>query len=211
MAERNRMARDIHDTLAQGFTGVIVQLEAAEEALSQGQSTKISEHLDRAGELARGSLHEARRSVQALRPQALEAKMLGEALRDLIGQMTAGTAMQVQFVVQGKPWELPSAWESDLLRIGQEALTNALRHARASEFRVQMVFGTADMRLDLRDNGAGFDPAKRHEGLGLQGMRERVEGMGGQWSIQSTINGGGTLVSVFLPRPPAAVAEPPAP
>ena len=89
MAERNRMARDIHDTLAQGFTGVIVQLEAVEEAMSRNQAVKASGHLNRAGELARESLREARRSVQALRPQALEEKQLSEALKDLIEKMTA--------------------------------------------------------------------------------------------------------------------------
>src|SRR5438309_7391780 len=88
-AERNRMARDIHDTLAQGFTGVIVQLEAVEEAMSRNQAVKASGHLERAGELARESLREARRSVQALRPQALEEKQLSEALKDLIERITA--------------------------------------------------------------------------------------------------------------------------
>jgi len=84
MEERNRMAREVHDTLAQGFTGIVVQLEAAEEAISQGQKAKVSSHLERAGELARESLQEARRSVQALRPRALEANSLGTALADLL-------------------------------------------------------------------------------------------------------------------------------
>ena len=90
-AERNRMARDIHDTLAQGFTGVIVQLEAVEEAMSQNQAEKVFSHLNRAGDLARESLREARRSVQALRPQALEEKPLSEALKELIQKMISGT------------------------------------------------------------------------------------------------------------------------
>src|SRR6185369_11409798 len=88
MAERNRMARDIHDTLAQGFTGVIVQLEAVEEAISQGLAAKASEYLSRAGALARESLQEARRSVRALRPQTLEENDLCEALQSLIRKMT---------------------------------------------------------------------------------------------------------------------------
>src|SRR5580765_662045 len=111
LAERNRMARDIHDTLAQGLTGVIVQLEAVEEAMSKNQATKASDHLNRAGDLARESLREARRSVQALRPQALEEKPLSEALKELIEKMTAGTTVQAEFSLRGQPRELLAEWE----------------------------------------------------------------------------------------------------
>jgi signal transduction histidine kinase len=112
MAERNRMARDIHDTLAQGFTGVIVQLEAVEEATSKNQAVKASGHLNRAGDLARESLREARRSVQALRPQALEEKPLSEALKDLIEKMTPGTTVHAKFTLQGKRRKLPPEIEA---------------------------------------------------------------------------------------------------
>ena len=205
-AERNRMARDIHDTLAQGFTGVIVQLEAVEEAMSRNQAVKASGHLDRAGELARESLREARRSVQALRPQALEEKQLSEALKDLIEKMTSGTTVQAEFTLQGEQQKLPPEWETNLLRIGQEVLTNVLRHARASEFNVLLVFDSREIRLDLRDNGCGFDPQRRHEGFGLQGMRERAEGMGGQLTIQSAA-GKGTAISIVLPVANASEPE----
>ena len=147
------MARDIHDTLAQGFTGVIVQLEAVEEAMSKNQAAKASGHLDRAGELARESLREARRSVQALRPQALEEKQLSEALKDLIEKMTRGTTVHSKFALQGKRRKLPPEWETNLLRIGQEVLTNVLRHARASEFKVMLEFDSREIRLELCDNG----------------------------------------------------------
>src|SRR5947209_2747136 len=206
MAERNRMARDIHDTLAQGFTGVIVQLEAVEEAMSRNQGVKASGHLDRAGELARESLREARRSVQALRPQALEEKQLSEALKDLIEKMTRGTTVHANFSLQGKRRKLPPEWESNLLRIGQEALTNVLRHARANEFKVLLVFDSSEIRLELRDNGCGFDPQRKHEGFGLQGMRERAEGMGGRLTIQSAA-GQGTAISIVLPVANAAELE----
>jgi PAS domain S-box-containing protein len=205
-AERNRMARDIHDTLAQGFTGVIVQLEAVEEAMSRNQAVKASGHLDRAGELARESLREARRSVQALRPQALEEKQLSEALKDLIGRMTSGTTVRAEFTLRGEQQKLPPEWETNLLRIGQEVLTNVLRHARASEFNVLLVFDGREIHLDLRDNGCGFDPQRRHEGFGLQGMRERAEGMGGQLTIQSAA-GKGTAISIVLPIAKAAELE----
>jgi PAS domain S-box-containing protein len=197
-AERNRMARDIHDTLAQGFTGVILQLEAVEEALSQGLAAKAGECLARAGALARESLQEARRSVIALRPQSLEEEDVCEALRNLIRKMTTGTGVQADFNVRGQPPELPPEWEENLLRIGQEVLTNVLRHARASKFNASLVFDQQAIRLDLSDNGQGFDPAGRHDGFGLQGMKERVETMGGRLSIQSA-NGGGTAISILLP------------
>ena len=198
VAERNRMARDIHDTLAQGFTGVILQLEAAEEATSQRLGAKAGEHLRRASELAREGLREARRSVWALRPQTLEEKDLCEALRGLIQKLTAGTPVRAEFIVQGQSRELPLEWEENLLRIGQEVLTNALRHAQASQFNAQLAFDDGEVRLNLRDNGSGFDPASRHDGFGLQGMRERVEGMGGRLSIQSA-KGEGTAISIVLP------------
>jgi PAS domain S-box-containing protein len=198
VAERNRMARDIHDTLAQGFTGVIVQLEAVEEAMSQGLSAKAAEYVARAGALARESLQEARRSVRALRPQTLEENDLCEALQRLINQMTAGTGVQAVFNVRGQQPELPPEWEDNLLRIGQEVLTNVLRHAQAGKFKAGITFDTAELRLNLSDNGKGFDPGGRHQGFGLQGIKERVKAMGGQLSIQSA-KGEGTAVSIVLP------------
>jgi signal transduction histidine kinase len=185
VAERNRMARDIHDTLAQGFTSVILQLEAVGEATSQRLAGKAGEHL-------------TRRSVWALRPQTLEEKDLCEALKELIQKMTEGTSVQAHFTVQGEPRELPPEWEENLLRIGQEVLTNVLRHAQATKFNAQLAFDKGEVRLNLRDNGSGFDPIRRHDGFGLQGMRERVEGLGGQLSIRSA-EGEGTTISIALP------------
>jgi signal transduction histidine kinase len=198
VAERNRMARDIHDTLAQGFTGVIVQLEAVEEAMSQGLVAKAGEYVARAGELARDSLQEARRSVRALRPQTLEEKDICEALQSLIRKMTAGTSVQAEFIVRGPPPELPLEWEENLLRIGQEVLTNVLRHAQAGKFKAELRFDKGEIRLNLRDDGIGFDPSGRHDGFGLQGIRERVEGLGGRLSIESA-KGHGTAISIVLP------------
>lgn len=203
MAERNRMARDIHDTLAQGFTGVISQLEAVEEAMSQRLTAKAGEHLTRAGELARRSLQEARRSVRALRPRALEEKDLCEALKALIQKMTEGTSVQAKFMVQGEPRNLPPEWEESLLHIGQEVLTNVLRHSQAIKFIAQVAFDDGEIRLNLRENGSGFDPAVKHDGFGMQGIRERVEGMGGQLAIQSS-RGQGTAVAIVLPLAKAA-------
>jgi signal transduction histidine kinase/PAS domain-containing protein len=197
VAERNRMARDIHDTLAQGFTGVIVQLEAVEEAMSQGLVAKAGEYIARAGELARDSLQEARRSVRALRPLTLEEKDICEALQSLIRKMTTGTSVHAEFIVRGQPPELPLEWEENLLRIGQEVLTNVLRHAQASKFNAELFFDQREIRLNLRDNGIGFDPAGRHDGFGLQGMRERVEAMGGRLSIESAKRHGAAIFIVL--------------
>ena len=196
IAERNRMARDIHDTLAQGFTGVIVQLEAAADATSKGFMKEADEHLGRAADLARESLKEARRSVRAIRPLALENKDLCEALDNLIRKMTAGTTLRAKFSLHGQPRPLSAEWEENLLHIGQEVLTNALRHAHATEFHTALVFGPNEVRLELRDNGRGFDPAVKHDGFGLIGIKERVEGMGGRITTQSAIDKGTAVLII---------------
>ncbi|MEY2528405.1 MAG: hypothetical protein QOJ05_495, partial [Verrucomicrobiota bacterium] len=174
LEERNRMARDIHDTLAQGFTGVIVQLEAAEDAISCGSRHEADQHLHRAGQLARQSLTEARRSVHALRPRALEEQNFWEALKGTIKNTTVGTALHTTFEAQGKLPELPPAWQENLLHIGQEALTNTLKYAHARTFKTRLTCKAKEIRLELRDDGDGFKPQERHDGLGLNGMRERV-------------------------------------
>jgi PAS domain S-box-containing protein len=196
--ERNRMARDIHDTLAQGFTGVIVQLEAAEDAISCGYRKEADEHLHRASELARSSLSEARRSVHALRPQALQEHNFWEALKGTIKNTTVGTALHATFEAQGKLPELPQPWQENLLHIGQEALTNTLKYAHARNFKTRLTYKAKELRLELRDDGDGFKVKDRHDGVGLTGMRERVEKMGGKLKISSS-RGSGTSITVLLP------------
>jgi PAS domain S-box-containing protein len=198
LEERNRMARDIHDTLAQGFTGVIVQLEAAEDAISLGSRKEADDHLHRAGELARRSLSEARRSVHALRPHALEEHNFWEALKGTIKNTTVGTALHATFEAQGKLPDLPQAWQVNLLHIGQEALTNALKYAHARHFKTRLTYKAKKLRLELRDDGDGFKAKDRHDGVGLSGMRERVEQMGGELEISSS-RGKGTKITVLLP------------
>jgi PAS domain S-box-containing protein len=198
LEERNRMARDIHDTLAQGFTGVIVQLEAVEDAIGCCRSKEANEHLRRASELARRSLNEARRSVHALRPQALQRDNFWEALKGIVKSTTAGTMLHTRFELRGKLRELPPVWQENLLHIGQEALTNALKHARPHNFETRLTFNTKQLRLELRDDGDGFRAKDRHDGMGLAGMRERVEQMGGELKVTSA-QGKGTKVVVTLP------------
>ena len=196
--ERNRMARDIHDTLAQGFTGVIVQLEAAEDAFSCGCRKEANDHLHRAGELARRSLSEARRSVHALRPQALQEHNFWDALKGIIKNTTVGTALHTKFEAHGKLPELPRSWQENLLHIGQEALTNTLKYARARNFETRLSYKAKELSLELRDDGHGFRVKERHDGVGLTGMRERVEQMGGELKITSS-RGKGTKITVVLP------------
>jgi PAS domain S-box-containing protein len=196
--ERNRMARDIHDTLAQGFTGVIVQLEAAEDAISCRCRKEADDHLHRAGELARRSLSEARRSVHALRPQALEEHNFWDALKGIIKNTTVGTALHTKFAAQGKLPDLPLVWQENLLHIGQEALTNTLKYAHARNFETRLNYKARELRLELRDDGDGFKVKDQNDGVGLTGMRERVEQMGGALSIKS-LRGKGTKVIVVIP------------
>lgn len=196
--ERNRIARDIHDTLAQGFTGIIVQLEAAEDASRRGLEGEAEQHLVSARNLARESLSEARRSVQALRPRPLDAGGVTHALSALFGKMTEGTGLFSEFRVMGEPKSLPPEWEENLFRIAQECLTNVLRHAQASRFVASMRFAAGEVGLQFADDGRGFDPAQVSDGYGLLGMRERVIAMGGQIEVRST-HGHGTMVSIRLP------------
>ena len=204
LEERNRMARDIHDTLAQGFTGVIVQLEAAADANCCGHREDADKHLQRAADLARRSLSEARRSVHALRPQALEEHNFWEALKGVIKNTTAGTSLHTKFQANGRVPLLPEPWQENLLRIGQEALTNTLKYAHARNFETRLNYKAKELRLELRDDGEGFQTNDSHDGMGLTGMRERVEQMGGALSIKS-LKGKGTNITVVLPCEEAAM------
>jgi PAS domain S-box-containing protein len=199
-AERNRLARDIHDTLAQGFTGVIVQLEAAKDAIGHRRRRESDDHIERAADLARHSLAEARRSVHALRPLALESGGVGPVLERLLVTMTAGTGIDARFDTVGAGRKLPPEWEENLLRIGQEALANALKHANPRRIQVELRFDPERICLSLRDDGAGFDPAAPSSGMGLSGMRERAARLGWRLEVRSRI-GEGSEVFVGL-RPP---------
>jgi PAS domain S-box-containing protein len=198
LEERNRMARDIHDTLAQGFTGVIVQLESAEDAMACCRRKEANEHLRRASELARRSLNEARRSVHALRPQALQRDNFWEALKGIVKNTTAGTNLHTRFELRGRLRRLSPIWQENLLHIGQEALTNALKHARPRNFETRLIFNSKEFRLELRDDGNGFRIKDQHDGLGLEGMRERAEQMGGKLKVASA-RGRGTTIVVTVP------------
>ena len=196
LAERSRMAREIHDTLAQGFTGIVIQLEAAEDGLQENDPEAAVAHLGRARALARTSLAEARRSVWALRPEVLEERDLPTALRLLAEQMGAQTA--VAFQLEGIPRPLPPAVEDALLRIGQEGVTNAIRHAKATAVTIALAYQPAAVQLRVADNGRGFDPTQTPSsngqgGFGLTSMRERATNIGGQLPIASQPHNGTTI------------------
>jgi signal transduction histidine kinase len=197
--ERNRLAREIHDTLAQGFTGIVIQLEAAEDTLADDPAAARA-HLDRARGLARSSLAEARRSVQALRPLALEETDLVHALARVADTLTAGTSTRAEVHVYGSPRRLPPDVEQDLLRIGQEALTNALRYAAATHISIGLTFAAGSVALRVADDGGGFDPAAPPQGggFGLVGMGERLARHAGTLTLD-TRPGGGTTVVAEIP------------
>ncbi|MBS0661146.1 MAG: GAF domain-containing protein [Verrucomicrobia bacterium] len=205
-AERLRMAREVHDTLAQGATGVIMQLEAAEEALRQDQLFKMRDCLSRAKAASRESLGETRRLVQALRPLALEQGSLREALHALAERLTRETPLQATFRAAGDVQPLPGEGDDHLLKIAQEAVTNALRHARAARLQVRLNYAPQGVHLEVEDDGIGFDPAAASDGFGLQGMRERIESLGGRFGLRSA-PGAGTTVRIEMPSPPAPAAR----
>jgi signal transduction histidine kinase len=160
---------------------------------------KVRVRIGKARDLARESLGEARRSVEALRASSLEATPLSEALADLLTQMVRGTAMKSQYVLTGVPRNLPDGIEHCLLRIGQQAIANAVEHAHAQEVNMELSFEIGQVRLRVHDDGQGFDPHFSDAGrFGIIGMRERAEKVGGKFSLVSH-PGEGTDVELTIP------------
>ena len=156
--ERQRMAREIHDTLAQGLTGIITQLQAAEQAADDQAGWR--RHFDAATRLARESLSEARRSVEALRPESLELARLSDALGEVAGRWSSLHGIPVQVTTTGTARPMPPEAEFALLRTAQEALANVARHARATRVGVTLSYMECQVALDVRDDGQGFDLKK---------------------------------------------------
>jgi signal transduction histidine kinase len=196
LEERNRIARDIHDTLAQGFTGVVVNLEASSRALKKQGIAVALEHIDHARQLAREGLEEARLSVRALRPESLQAD-LHLALEALARRVEETGAVRGRFSVAGTRQPLPGDVEAELLRIAQESVTNVLKHACANEVRIGVEYGADCITLSIADDGAGFDSKARHEGFGLVGMRERAQRLKARLELR-TAPGSGTSMAVTV-------------
>ncbi|MFJ4869621.1 sensor histidine kinase [Streptomyces sp. NPDC088757] len=199
--ERRRLAAEIHDTIAQGLTGVVTQLQAASAAPDR---QRAEAHLRRAADLARHGLGEARRSVRNLSPVALEHDTLPEALRKTVEEWAERTGVDTRFTVTGTESPLHDEVAATLLRIAQEALSNTARHAGAVRAGVTLSYMDDEITLDVRDDGRGFDPLARPErgreggGFGLDGMRARAERLTGTVTVE-TAPGEGTAVSARVP------------
>ncbi|MFC8225624.1 sensor histidine kinase [Streptomyces sp. NPDC057287] len=198
--ERRRLAAEIHDTLAQGLTGIIAQLQAA---TSTADPALAREHLDRAAGLARHSLGEARRSVHNLVPAALAHDDLPGALKKTVSVWAERAGVRADFTVTGTVEPLHDEVCATLLRIAEEALANTARHAGAARAGVTLSYMGDEITLDIRDDGRGFDPAALPPrsgtgGFGLGGMRARAERIAGTVEVETDI-GQGTAVCARVP------------
>ena len=200
LQERQRLAQEIHDTLAQGFTSIVMQLEAAEAALPDERYPARS-HISKARETARVSLTEARRLVQALRPPQLEGTSPVVALRRVVERWEQETGTQADFIVTGEPHGLHPDLEVILLRAVQEGLANVRKHAQARQVNVTLSYMDHQVSLDIQDDGVGFDPIKVRDastqaggGYGLQAMKERVAQLNGEVILESAPRAGTTVV-----------------
>ncbi len=198
LQERQRLAREIHDTLAQGLTGIVAQLEAAAQARSSG--TDDTGYLDAAAQLARQNLDEARRSVRAIGPGELEGARLPDALAHVTDGWSRRTRIPVAFTTTGDVRPMHAEVEVTLLRAAQEALTNVAKHADATRVGLTLSYMEDLVTLDVRDDGVGFD--RQRGGFGLTGMRQRVHGVGGALAVESA-PGEGTAISASVPAVPA--------
>ncbi|MCK2244293.1 MULTISPECIES: sensor histidine kinase [unclassified Crossiella] len=195
--ERQRLAREIHDTLAQGLTGIVTQLQAAEQAATQPADWR--HHVRAAAELARDNLVEARRSVAALNPHPLTESGLSTALAEATQRWSAVTGLRADYAATGPIRRLHPEIEGSLLRIAQEALTNVGKHAAASRVGVTLSYMEDVVSLDVRDDGRGFaESTVDGTGFGLHGMRQRVERLAGRLVIESE-PGAGTAVCATVP------------
>jgi signal transduction histidine kinase len=207
VAERERLARELHDTVAQGFISVVTQLEAAEQSLESGDPAGVDQarvSVLKARRTARTSLEELRRSVRALRPDLLESASLSQALAELVRRWSTDTGVAAELRSTGDPLPLHPDAELALLRSAQEALSNVGRHAHATRVVVTLSYLGDLVSLDVDDDGVGFatDGAgaglRADGGFGLIGMRERLTAAGGDLAVEST-PGHGTTIAASVP------------
>ncbi|MGA2763579.1 MAG: GAF domain-containing sensor histidine kinase [Spirochaetia bacterium] len=198
-AERNRLARELHDSVTQSLYSVTLYAEAAARHLQGGQTSEAAGHLRELGTTAREALREMRLLIFELSPPALQAGTLAEALQTRLDAVEARGGMSVSFVVEGTEC-LSTRVRQELYQIAQEALNNALKHSRAQAVRIVLAHGEKETRLSISDDGVGFqwEQAQKSGGVGLRGMRQRVERIGGSLSVASQ-PGGGTTVTVTAP------------
>jgi signal transduction histidine kinase len=206
--ERRRMAREIHDTIAQGLAGIVTQLQAAQRAgVDPGIGQAASAHVSTAIDLARSSLSEARRSVQALTPEPLAGARLSEAVREVADRWTTLHGVPATLATTGSARPMRPELEVALLRTAQEALANVAKHAHANRVGLTLSYMEDQVTLDVRDDGVGFTtvngvgPARPRDdggGFGLTVMRQRVEGVAGRLAIESEPDSG-TAISASVP------------
>ena len=197
--ERSRLAREIHDTIAQGLAAIVRQLESARATSAPDAAAK---HLLVAAEIARESLVEARRSIRALRPSSLEGQTLEGALRELVQRSARVSSSEIRMQSTGVRAALPGDVEDELFRIVNEAVTNAIKHASARTIVVDLSSEESSVRVGVRDDGVGFDPATVRDGVGSRSMVERAARIGAVVTVASE-PGIGTEVLVYW-TPPAA-------
>ena len=206
--ERQRMAREIHDTIAQGLTGIITQLQAADRVRAHPELWQ--HHVDQVGALARDSLAAARRSVAALGPPELDDSRLPDAIAELAARWSQNSAVPVHVETTGEPRPILAETEITLFRVAQEALANVARHAKASRAAVTLSYLDDVVMLDVRDNGVGFAVnavppyGAEGSGFGLRAIRQRLERVEGTLSIESE-PGEGTAVNASVPALSAEV------
>jgi signal transduction histidine kinase len=206
LGERNRIAREIHDTLAQGYVGISVQLEVMSELLRHNKIEKAAKHLDTVRGYVREGLADARQSIWALRSQDSEEATLPVRMRRLV-EAQAGHGVEAKFGIYGAYRPLPPGMENEILRITQEALHNVKKHAGASSVKVQLEYSRNEIALEVRDDGRGFAAGNNGTPLtsppghyGLTGMRERAAAVGGTLEVTSE-PGAGTTVRMRAPAP----------
>lgn len=203
LRERGRLASELHDSISQNLSAAALQLEAADSELPPGAG-KAHSHLGLALNIVRQSQEELRRSIWALRPLPLEGHTLPEALGELSTRLSEHMSLGAEFVLGGKPCALSEELDTNLLRIAQEAIHNAIRHASATQIKIQLAYSVRRIVLAVRDNGVGFKTgaARFRHGAGLVNMRERTARIGAKFSIHSW-RSRGTEVTVLLPFPAA--------
>jgi len=198
--ERNRMAREIHDTLAQDFAGILLHLEAV-NGLDASENT--SEYLARARQLAKCGLEDARRLLLGLRPKSLEGAHLSDALNQLAERFSRDCGIHCTFSASGRSHKLPEEIENELYRVAQEALCNVRKHSHAGSASILLKYGSGGVVLAIKDNGQGFEIRRGQagaHGFGLPTMCERANRLGGTMDI-NTEQGAGTEVRMSVPLP----------
>lgn len=192
MEERARIARELHDVMAQGLTGILMHLQAAQRDADEDlKATRVQEAIA----LARVTLVDARRSVHALRPISSRRASLVLALKSVLTTAFAGSPVSTSVLGDDLGIDLPEPVENELLRIAQEAATNTLKHGRATRFEAKLACGEGYVEFRLADDGVGFDPKRSQDGFGLTGMRERAIRVGAALSVE-TGTGRGTCIAI---------------